>query len=96
MCDFCGFEFVNSEIIQEEQGFCALDEHIVYAHGDKVYADGVEAVCHLGEDYFCADAVCAGDEYGVFVVAFEKFFVIVEAEHACETAGGVDDAGAES
>ena len=49
----------TGEIIQKEQGFRALYQDIVDAHGNQVYADGVMPVQFDGEFYFRSNAVGA-------------------------------------
>ncbi len=90
--DVGGIDVVDADVVEEEEGFSALDEHVVDAHGDEVDADGVVDVELGGELDLGADAIGAGDEDGVLVVAFEELLVVVEAEEACEAAGVGDDA----
>ena len=56
----------RGQIIQKEQRFGALDDEIVYAHGDQVDADRIVDAGAEGEFQFGADAIGRGDEQGVF------------------------------
>ena len=62
-------QLAGGEIIEEEQRFGALHQHVVDAHGDQIDADGVVAVQLLGELQFGADAVGARDQHRLFVLA---------------------------
>ena len=62
-------EFAGREIIQEEQGFGALHQHVVHAHRDQVDADGVVAAQLLRQLELGADAVGAGDQDRLAVLA---------------------------
>lgn len=87
-------EMVYAEIIQEEEGFGSGDDKVVYAHGDEVDTHGVVNPGLGGEFDFGADTIGACNEDGVFVVAFEELFVVVEAEETCESTMLFDDARA--
>ena len=86
-----GVEGVEGEVVEEEEGFAALDDEVVDVHGNEVDADGVVFFEGGGDFDFGADAVGAGDEDGVFVVAAEEFFGVVEAEEAGEAAVFAED-----
>ena len=73
-------DLADGDVIEEEERFGALHDHVVDIHRDQVDADGV-VLPHRGGDLdLGAAAVGAGDEDRVLVVACEELFVEVEAE----------------
>ena len=62
-------ELAGGEVVQEEQRLGALDQDVVDAHGDQVDADGVVAAQLLGQLELGADAVGAGDQHRLAVLA---------------------------
>ena len=62
-------EFPGGEVVEEEQRFGALHEHVVDAHRDQVDADRVVAVQDMGELELGADAVGAGYQHRLAVTA---------------------------
>ena len=59
VCRGCHVQPGTGEIVQKEQGFRALHQDIVDAHGNQVYADGIVPVQFDGEFYFRSGAVGA-------------------------------------
>src|SRR5713226_2268430 len=51
-------EFWHSEIIHEEKWSCSLSQQVVDAMIHQVVANGIEATCLRGQEYFGADAIC--------------------------------------
>ena len=82
----------HGEVVEEQQRLAAGAEAIVDRHGDEVDADGVVLAHQRGDLELAADAVGAGDQHGVAVVAGEEAGVVVEAEEAGEAAEAVEDA----
>ena len=64
-------ELARGEVVEEEEGLCAADHHVVHTHGDEVDADGVVPLEPLREQELGADAVGAADEEGILVAAHE-------------------------
>ena len=64
-------ELAGGEIVEEEQRFRALHQHVVHAHRDQVLADAVVAVELLGQDQLGAHAVGAGDQHRLAIAARE-------------------------
>ena len=62
-------EFAAGEIVEEKQGFGALHEDVVDAHGNEVLPDGVVHIPFKGQTQFGADAVRAGNQHRLAVLA---------------------------
>src|SRR5258708_34216393 len=78
-----------SDVGEEEQRVGAMDENVVDAVIDEVAADGgVHAHGH-GDLEFCADAIRAGNEHGLF-----PFFAVAREESA-EPANAAENPGSE-
>src|SRR3546814_727954 len=56
-------ELASGEVVEEEQRFGTLHQHVVDAHADQVDADGVVAAELPGELELSADAVGTGDQH---------------------------------
>ena len=82
----------HREVVEEQQRLAAGAEAVVDRHGDEVDADRVVLVHQRGDLELGADAVGAGDEDGMAIVAGEQPAVVVEAEQAGEAAEAVEDA----
>ncbi len=61
-----GVQSPGSEVVEKKKGACAGDGDVVDAVVDEVLADGVVAAGQEGKLEFCADAIDACDEHGVF------------------------------
>src|SRR5262249_25877119 len=79
----------HGEVVEEHQRFAAGAEAVVDGHGDEVDADRVVLVAQHRNLELAADAVGAGDDDGVLVVASEEAVVEVEADQAGEAAEAV-------
>ena len=85
-------DFVDGDVVEEEEGLGPLDDEVVDIHRDEVDPDGV-VLAHLDREVdLGSNAVGTRDEDGVEVVVFEELFVVVEAEEPCEASWVVDDA----
>ena len=62
----------HRQVIEEEQRLAAGTQGVVDRHGDQVDADGVVPVHQAGDLELGADAVGAGDEDGMAIVAWRK------------------------
>ena len=60
-------QFAASEIVQEEQRFCTLNQNIVDAHGNQIDTDGIVFIPVECQFQLGADAVRTGNQYWVFV-----------------------------
>ena len=67
--DLLGVELADGEVVEEEERLSTLDEDVVDAHGNGVLADRVVLVEHEGQAQLRADAVGAGDEHRLLVLA---------------------------
>ena len=61
-------QLAAAEVVEEEDGFGALNENVVHAHRDQVLPHGIVAAELKGEHEFRAHAVGARDEHRIFVV----------------------------
>ena len=82
----------HGQVVEEQQRLAAGAEAVVDRHGDQVDADGVVLADQAGDLELAADAVGAGDEDGMAIIAGEQAAVVIEAEEAGETAEAVEDA----
>ena len=82
-----GFVLAHGDIIQEEEGSCALREHVVHAHSHRILTDSVVAVHHERQFQFGAYAVGAADQHGFFIAEGG------EVEHATEATDVAHHAG---
>ncbi len=62
-----GIEPAAGEVVEEKQRLSALHQDIVDTHGHEIDADGVMALELFCQQQLGADAVGAGDQYGLFV-----------------------------
>ena len=60
----------HGQVVEEEQRLAAGAEAIVDRHGHQVDADGVVLAAQAGDLELAADAVGAGDQHGMAVVAW--------------------------
>src|SRR5258708_356579 len=90
LLDDVGIEFPHREVVEEKQRLRALDENVVDAVIDKVAADGGMDFHGHGDFELGADAICAGDEDGLFP------FFAVEREERAETADTAENTRSES
>ena len=79
------FQFASAEVVEEEERFSAEDGDVVNAMVDEVLTDGVVTIERESEFEFCADAINAGDEDGLFV------FSNIEGEETAEAADFAED-----
>jgi len=77
---YFGIELAGGEIVEEEEGCCALDRDVVDAVVDEVGADGLVEAEFEGDLELGADAVSRTDEDGVFPA------LQVESKEAAEAA----------
>jgi hypothetical protein len=75
-------QFVNPHIIQKEQRFGALNQHIIDIHRHQVLSDSLVPVHFLGNENLGPHAIGAGNQYGTFIIPFEQFFVIVQTKQS--------------
>ncbi len=87
-----GIDDGGGDVVEKEEGLGALHDQVVDVHRDQVDADGVEDSKVRGELDLCANAVTAGHQDRVFVVALEEALLVVQAEEAGEAPGVGDDA----
>src|SRR5690606_38395380 len=76
-------ELAGGEVVEEEQRFGTLYQHVVHAHADQVDADRVVAAELLGQLELGADAVGAGHQHrlAVFAGQVEQGAEAAEAAH---------------
>jgi hypothetical protein len=82
----------HRQVIEEHQRLAAGAKTVVDGHGDEVDADRVVLARERGDLELAADAVGAGDEHRMAIVASEQAGVVIEAEQAGEAAEAVEDA----
>src|SRR3954467_15976576 len=81
----CDIKFSAGEVIQKEQRFGTLHQNIVYAHRDQVDADRIVPVQLECEFELGANAIGAGNQYGV-AVFLRKFEKGANPADACQNA----------
>ena len=62
-------ELATGEIVEEEQRFRTLDQHVIDAHGNEIDTDRVVNAQVLCQHELGSDAVCSGDENRLVVTA---------------------------
>ena len=80
------FETADGEVIEEKERFAPLNDQIVNVHRNEIDPDGVVLLEIGGNFDLGADAIGAGDEHRIFVVAGKKFFAKIQPEEAGEGA----------
>ncbi len=86
------FQTPRAEVIQKEERLGTERQNVVDAHRDTVLTDGAIAAGIDGDAQFRPDAVRAGYQERVPVIALEDSFIVIEAEDAGKMAVLVRDA----
>ncbi len=82
----------HGDVVEEHQRLAARAEAVVDRHGHEVDADRVVLAGQRGDFELAADAVGAGDEDRMAVVAGEEAGIVIEAKQTGKAAETVQDA----
>ena len=92
--NFLRINFIYSNVVKEEQRFCALYQNIVNAHSNCVLTNGVVFVSHESQFQFGTNAVSTRNQNGFFIFSNVQSEQTAKATQVTDNFGTIGSANA--